>query len=235
VIEHALWLASNGFAVFPLQVRSKEPLTAHGFKDASRDPAQITAWWTAEPRANIGVATGTASGVLVVDIDGAEGEASIQALGPMPETLEVKTGKGRHLYYQHVPGFTIGTSKIGHHVDHRGEGGYVVAPPSVHPSGSIYEWSRVVAPAPLPASVVARLQSNKRTQGPMLAAAPEPALADVDSARESLSLEGHVQAITNAKQGYKHEILVKAAWAHACAAHEAWESREQAPDPAPAP
>lgn len=245
MIEHALWLASNGFSIFPLRPGLKTPATKNGFKDATRDEAQIRVWWGMNPAANIGIATGAASNCFVVDVDGFAGEAALQLLGALPETLEACTpgkvdkrsgeflGKGRHLFFLY-PGAvaTIGASQIGEHLDHRSDGGYVVAAPSVHPDGTgSYAWSRLAPMAPLPQIILERLAAPKRQPAPAVhnvsRAAPVSApVADVDSARESLSLQGHVDALIHAKPGTKHSVLVAASWAHACAAHEAREARE---------
>lgn len=66
--EAALLYASKGWAVFPLQPRGKEPLTAHGFKDATTEAHQVEAWWDMWPDANVGLACG-ASGFFVIDVD----------------------------------------------------------------------------------------------------------------------------------------------------------------------
>lgn len=145
LLTQALHYAERGWAVFPLKPRNKTPLTLHGCKDASKDKVQIAAWWEKHPDANIGLATGTASGFFVLDIDGEEGEQSIKGLeerhAPLPPTGEIITGGGgRHLYFKLPDGCTIrnSTGKIANNVDIRSDGGYVVAPPSVHASGRAY-------------------------------------------------------------------------------------------------
>ena len=141
----AIALAKTGMAILPCVARGKVPATPHGVKDATIDAATIDAWWQECPEANIGIACGTVSGVFVVDIDGDNGEASMRKLeaehGALPPTVEVITGNGRHCYFR--LGEPIGNSvgRIGPGVDTRGHGGYVLAPPSVHPSGRRYEWS----------------------------------------------------------------------------------------------
>lgn len=150
--SHALALASAGFPVFPVyEVKTgicacgdpqchspaKHPRIKHGLKDATVSVTQIERWWTLWPDANIAVATG--NGLLVVDIDGPTGEESLQGLD-VPDTLTVRTGRGRHLWFAGK-----GSNKRGLHpgIDIRGEGGYVLAPPSGHVSGAIYQWDRV--------------------------------------------------------------------------------------------
>lgn len=231
MIEHALWLASNGLSVFPLAVGTKEPLPgSHGFKDATRDADQIRRWWGRNPGLNIGIRTGAESGITVIDTDGPEAEASLRGMGEIPPTLTVKTGKGFHYYFAYESGSTIGQSQIGPGIDHRNDLGYVVAPPSVHPSGAVYAWHDMSPLAPLPEFLSARLRAISAAKAaPMLAPALALAApATVDTARVSLSLEGHEQAVTNAAPGTKHQTLVNAAWAHACAAHEGHEPRETA-------
>src|SRR5262249_776325 len=143
----ALELARRGVAVFPCQPRGKAPACQRGVHDATTDATRINAWWRPCPDLNIGIATGAASGFFVVDIDGDDGEATLRALeathSALPPTVEVITGKGRHCYFrlgEHgVIGNTAGTIGLG--IDTRGEGGYVLAPPSVHPTGRAYAWS----------------------------------------------------------------------------------------------
>lgn len=137
--------ATSGLHVFPLRPREKTPLTPHGHKDATTDLAQVRAWWDQWPDANIGLACGP-SKIVVIDIDGDEGMASWDALAARLDlqvtTRVVRTGGGGlHLYFR-APGAAIRNSagKLGRGIDVRGEGGYVVLPPSVHPSGRPYEW-----------------------------------------------------------------------------------------------
>jgi P4 family phage/plasmid primase-like protien len=140
----ALTYARNGFAIFPCRPRGKEPLTPHGFKDATTDGAQIRRWWTKWPDANIGLATGREHGIVVLDVDGEEAERLLAKLedrhGKLPPTSRAKTGKGRHLYFV-LPedcGKVPSSNDGGLHI--RADGGYAIAPPSVHPSGMRYEW-----------------------------------------------------------------------------------------------
>src|SRR5262249_39725948 len=133
-------------AVFPCQPKGKAPACARGVHAATTDLNRIQSWWGPCPELNIGIATGAVSGFFVIDIDGDEGEASIRALeakhGPLPSTVEAIPGKGRHCYFrigEHPIGNTAGT--VGAGIDTRGDGGYVLAPPSLHPSGHAYAWS----------------------------------------------------------------------------------------------
>ncbi|MHB8419130.1 MAG: bifunctional DNA primase/polymerase [Myxococcales bacterium] len=134
----ALALAYRGARVLPLRPAGKLPLTAHGCRDATSDAAAVRAWWQRWPGANVGLATG--GGLLVVDVDPRHGGAeSLAGLPELPATRESLTGGGgRHLFYRGQARCSAG--RLGPGLDVRGEGGYVVAPPSVHPSGAFYRW-----------------------------------------------------------------------------------------------
>jgi Bifunctional DNA primase/polymerase, N-terminal/Primase C terminal 1 (PriCT-1) len=137
----ALQLAQRGLAVFPCQPRGKEPACDTGLHAATTNVERINRWWQAFPDLNIGVA----SGVFVLDIDGENGEGSLLKLegehGALPPTVEAITGKGRHCYFRSHGSIHNSVGQIGIGLDIRGDGGYVIAPPSVHPSGRPYAWS----------------------------------------------------------------------------------------------
>jgi len=138
----ATWYASQGIAIFPCEVTGKRPLTKHGLKDATTDPDQVKAWWQREPQANIGIATGHLFDV--VDVDGPQGRVTIAPLWDEFAALAygiAKTGNGWHLYIPPTPGAGNTASKIGPGVDTRALGGYVIAPPSRHATGSLYTWN----------------------------------------------------------------------------------------------
>lgn len=148
--RRALRYADMGFAVFPVRPAGKEPLTSNGCKAATTDKQQIKNWWEKWPDANIGIGTGSVSGGLVVidlDIDetkGLNGYDSLKAWqrenGELPETCQSITGRGGyHLFYRDS---AINRCRVGLYegVDIRGEGGYIIAPPSTHPNGRVYEW-----------------------------------------------------------------------------------------------
>jgi hypothetical protein len=146
LLNAALALASRGMHIFPCVPRDKRPATPNGLKDATTKVEVISAWWNSMPEANIAIATGKASGIFVVDIDNEDAEAEISKLeavhGALPSTVEQITLRGRHLLFR-WPGSEIrnSASKIAHGVDVRGEGGYIVCAPSMHPSGKRYAWS----------------------------------------------------------------------------------------------
>jgi hypothetical protein len=152
----ALRYASQGVPVFPLAPRSKFPLISaanggHGLHDATTDAAQIQAWWMAHPTANIGLRTGLSFDV--VDLDSEDAVDALEQARAGREQLRgpvVTTGHGFHWY---VLATGLGNrAGVLHGVDYRGQGGYVVGPPSVHPQGHRYRWINPLleelAPAP---------------------------------------------------------------------------------------
>jgi hypothetical protein len=150
ILKAALAYQAFGWPVFP--VNGKLPATTHGFKDATTDPDQAQRWWGPGSPLGVALATGKPSGVWVLDLDGPEGEASLATLeaenGPLPATVEALTGKGRHLYFT-MPGtgdVRNSAGMVAPGIDVRGTGGYVVLPPSRHPSGRRYAWKEGRAP-----------------------------------------------------------------------------------------
>ncbi len=150
----------------------KHPVTQHGFHDATTAPDQIAAWWTEHPTASIGIATG--DGLCVVDIDPAKNGAASHAacvatLSDLGPTLTVRTGSGGlHHYYTTTTRIPCSTSRLGPGVDVRCDGGYVVAPPSVHTSGGRYAWEgdRDAPLAPLTPAWVTAMHPPVRVERP---------------------------------------------------------------------
>ena len=147
------------WAVFPCSPTSKKPLTPHGCKDAKKSVGAIKAWWKKWPDASIGIATGSVSGLIVIDedLDEDKGLNGYEAVGEweringtLPETVQCITGRGGyHLYYQYDGTDIKNRAGILDGVDVRGEGGYVIAPPSMHPNGTEYQWEDAPDEIPL--------------------------------------------------------------------------------------
>jgi len=140
---HALKYAADGFAVFPCRPNGKEPLGSlvpNGCLDATTNSETIKGWWGKCPNANIGLATGSKNGLAVVDLDGMEGINSGKSM-ELTSSVVALTGNGRQLFYSD-PKATLKNSvkKLAAGVDTRGESGYVIVPPSLHPNGKRYAW-----------------------------------------------------------------------------------------------
>jgi hypothetical protein len=169
MLKHALEYAARGWAVLPLhsielgectcgnsvcKSPGKHPLIYGGSKEATTNCFVIETWWQHHPNANIGIATGSISGIFVIDVDyGPEknGYLSLESLeaanGNIPRTSCVRTGSGGLHIYLLTPQQLIknSASKLATHIDVRGDGGYVVAPPSRHISGNLYKWENSYA------------------------------------------------------------------------------------------
>jgi putative DNA primase/helicase len=153
-LEAALGYAKEGWPVLPLHStigdrctcrnqscgsKGKHPRTEHGIKDASRKAAQVRAWWTKWPDANIGLVTGQASGRIVLDIDVKKGKKGLESLaalieehGALPETLTARTPSGGWHYVFRIPDRAIKSHKgVRDGVDLLADGSYFVASPSV--------------------------------------------------------------------------------------------------------
>jgi hypothetical protein len=216
----ALSYARRGWPVVPLRRGDKAPdgrLAPHGLNDASLEESELRAWWRASPRANVGIRTG--AGLDVVDVDSASARASLEELveTPLIPSIVVRTARGWHWWFA-SSGLTSRAGVL-EGVDVRGAGGYVVAPPSMHPSGHRYVFvdpetgesssrlpDRQLRPAP--AWLVDALGA---TSQPTKHDAPPVRLQSAHYARAALASE--CAAVANAPQGSRNDRLNRAAFA----------------------
>ena len=153
VIAHAKRYAALGLRVVPITPGRKHPPLHNWPEVATKDPALIENWWTGLYRDHgVGIITGPRSGVWVLDVDVAgdrTGDVSLAELeltyGPLPITAEAITGTGgRHLYFrwdEAHPVHNDQSGRLGRYLDVRGDGGQVLAPPTIHPAtGRPYRW-----------------------------------------------------------------------------------------------
>jgi hypothetical protein len=171
LLRAALEYAARGWAVFPVHTSredgtcscrsktcsavGKHPRTRKGLNDAARDQEKIAEWWKRWPDANIGVATGNASGIVVLDLDDPASpdlQRLEEAFPGLFETLISETSRGRHYWYKSngIGPVKNSVKRLGEGIDVRGDGGYVVAPPSKHASGFEYRWMNQREPAAFP-------------------------------------------------------------------------------------
>jgi hypothetical protein len=225
----ALALAAEGFPVFLLG-RTKRPvancpacpkdapghdpeecdhLTCHGFYAATHDPDRITAMHAVVSRGMLAIRTGRTAGVAVVDIDPRNGGQVLPDL--MPPTRYVRTGSdGWHLYYRH-PGGKLAGKLHGHPgIDIKADGGYVAAPPSIHPdTGQPYRWvgDRPIAKMPPPLLDVCR--PSEPPAAP--AATPTPLANGRGISSPARLLAAHLDALARAPEGRRRTTLYGAA------------------------
>ncbi len=161
VYASALAYAARGWSVIPIEPRGKRPLVAwQQFQQRRAGADEIAAWFARWPNANVGIVTGAVSQLAVIDIDaqhgGLQSAAAIeQQYGALPRTPEAITGGGgRHLYFAHAQPPLHNRVGLRPGIDLRGEGGCVVAPPSVHPSGRRYAWASGRGPDDVPLALL---------------------------------------------------------------------------------
>lgn len=231
--EGALWWADQGVPVFPLHGivettpgarqctcnegtgcddPGKHPRIAGWQNAATTDPDQIREWWTQWPDANIGAVTG--DGLTVIDVDSHEGELNLRDWN-FPRTLEVKTARGRHLYYIEPEDFSAGNTQggrgkrtLGYGIDTRGTGGYVVTAPSRHVSGKNYKlkWRE---PVELPSNVAARLTPEVEVDNPIDLEVPDRRAATPSAnAQFATMLTMLCERIRVAKGGRRHKRIL---------------------------
>jgi hypothetical protein len=170
VIAEALKLAQLGWSLIPLKPYSKEPLVPwKALQKRKLTEPEIAGLLEQYPDANIGVVTGTISRIFVLDADAPE---VVKRWGT-PETPIAETSRGRHYYYQLPDSAVPSIVGVADGVDIKAEGGYVVAPPSVHPSGRCYQWVIPprgldpfgAEPAPPPAWLMELLSKHRARSG----------------------------------------------------------------------
>jgi hypothetical protein len=232
MLDDALDYAARGWPVFPVAPRGKLPLIprahrpddgpchgecgreGHGLYDASTDAGRIREWWRRWPLANIGLRTGVAFDV--VDIDGPEGLEALNAYRadrPITWGPEAITGGGGwHLL--HLPSGAGNRAGLLPHVDYRGAGGYIVAPPSIHPSGKRYQWAEMAGHdeplEPLPAWLVELVLP---TPPPPAAGSSVVRVGQLPSAYGRRALEVELGRVAMAGKGTRNDQLNRSAFA----------------------
>lgn len=136
----ALEYLDQGFSIIPIETGGKRPLLRSWkeFQDRHATEEEVEAWFRQWPAANIALVTGKVSGVVAVDIDGKAGASWASENLPLPSVMQ-KTSKGHHLFFKHPGSNVDNAAGFVPEVDIRGDGGYVVIAPSIHPSGKKYE------------------------------------------------------------------------------------------------
>jgi len=180
----ALSFAYLGIPVFPCVPGGKQPLTPKGFHDASSSARIVHSWWQRAPDANIGLPTGASTGILVVDVDVHPGGSGFPAFErARSEGLAddwgwmVRTPSGGiHAYYPTVRGHEQRSWQVpSAHVDFRGDGGYVIAPPSRIDVDGIVKTYEVIAVATQPAKPVDAMKLREFLEPPRPTPAAPPA------------------------------------------------------------
>jgi hypothetical protein len=142
LLDAALAYAEKGFSVIPVQSDKKPYVKWEPFQKRKADPEEIKGWWTEHPTAMIGIVTGSISGISVIDIDEHQGQEEIQRY--IPDSLLIPTAQtprgGQHLYFSTPTPPIANNTRIIPGCDFRGEGGYIISPPSMNGTGKPYSW-----------------------------------------------------------------------------------------------
>lgn len=234
--DAALSYAARGWPVFPCHTAGpggacscrapacpspgKHPRVPGGLRAATTDPSTIAAWWTRWPAANVAIRTGTVSGLVVIDVDPPHGgDVTLQGLvarhGALPASAAVRTGSGGVHFYLAHPGGQIPNdngNRLGPGIDVRGDGGYVIAPPSRHRSGAAYRWT--APPGVLPPVPEWMLDQLRPLVRPSL---PPTAPPDIRPGRigawSTAALHGEAARVKAAAVGQRNDTLNRAAFA----------------------
>ena len=215
ILDAALNYAARGWPVFPCR-RDKRPYTAGGYKAATTDPAQIRKWWNVFPDAAIGLDCGGA-GLLVIDCDvknALDGIAAFEALGiDHAGALHSQTPSGGlHIVFSQNGNGPMGNTagRLAPGIDTRGQGGYIIAPPSELDTGAyvaLDDWTR--NPAPLPETLARRLRKDK----PSAATPPATPPGATGDAWALAALRGECDRLAYAQPGGRNDALNRAAYA----------------------
>lgn len=205
-----------GLPVFPCKADKKPVghLVPHGLNDASADPAVIRRWFADPAAVMIGMPTGKSAGVIVVDVDvkdGAQGGAWLSANSHrMPQTRTIRTGSGGLHIYLAWPGDRVknSASKIAPGIDVRGDGGYVIVPPS--PGYAVADNASV---SEIPDWLMPVLCPPEAPPAPPPVAAPRQAVQDGGTPLGRETLAQRCDEIRNAWDGSKHRAINEGAFA----------------------
>ena len=185
------------------------------YQNRAPDAKRIKQWWTKWPTANVGLITGAASGLVVVDIDGEAGWQALADAGidlTKVRTPTAVTGRGTHVYVQYPTGARIETrAGVLPKVDIRADGGLVVAPPSVHASGRVYAWEEGLALGDLElAETDLAWAAQTPAPAPVDRGAWRLGVADAIDPRVRTAANVALAAIAEATEGERHAVALEA-------------------------
>jgi Bifunctional DNA primase/polymerase, N-terminal len=218
MIDAALKLASQGFAVFPCRPGTKVPATPNGFKDATTNPAKVRRFFDNAQEYNIAIATGLVSGLLVFDDDNGEEYARLVAPYDATPTRMSETSRGVHYWYRisdPVPTKNGKANKLGD-FDIKADGGYVMAPPSHHDkTPHIYRWLNDLPLAVAPDCILALVRKRpepKAAHAPYLPSGISHNRPVTPGRYSQAALDREIKAVTNAPPGYRNHALNSASF-----------------------
>jgi putative DNA primase/helicase len=231
LLTAAVRYASRGYPVFPCHHPTpsggcscgdvacgnigKHPRTINGLKNATTDEDQVRAWWAKWPDANIGLRCGGQERLVILDVDDPDAATTLPA--PLPATYTTQTGRnggsGRHYWYRLPDGVTLTNSRgaLPDKIDIRGDGGYVIAPPSLHATGERYRVAERRKIAELPAMIVQLTAAAKRASVPPRTP-PREWLDQDGTSYGRRALDAETALVARAAEGTRNEQLNRSAF-----------------------
>lgn len=162
MLNHAIEYLRRGWSIIPIAAGGKtSPIRWKDHQTRQAGEEEVRSWFKKWPDAGLAIVTGGISGLVVLDVDGADGANSIKDK-ELPPTLCVKTSQGAHYYFVHPGFFVSGHIRFLPGCDLRGDGNYVVCPPSLHPSGMLYEWAIKEPPAEIPKWLLEIIEAKRK-------------------------------------------------------------------------
>ncbi len=234
MLDAALELAQRGFAIVPChsmrdggcscgaadcRSKAKHPRTEHGLDDASKEPERIRSWWQRWPDANVAICTGAVSGVWVLDEDPRHGgDVTLSELernhGRLHTHVALTGGGGHHFFFVYPRGYPGGSPRwkkqVGRGLDIKGDGGYVIAAPSMHESGRAYQWLDITIPiVPAPDWLLALAIKEER---PSHLQVVSSSYSSIDSPYAMSAVASELAKVRNAREGQRNDTLNRAAF-----------------------
>jgi Bifunctional DNA primase/polymerase, N-terminal len=208
VLAASLEYAKRAWSIFPCVYLTKEPAVQRGFYSATSNPETIRRWLGGGFRRNLAVRTGLASGVWVLDVDDPDALTALEDHhGALPTTLRSQSSRGTHLWFKCTSPIPSSSGRVAPGIDCKGEGGYIVVPPSVHPTGVVYRWLNDEPIADAPEWLV-RLARKP---------APSPSTPKTHhrapGAYGAAALKVEIDALANAPRGSRNHALNRASFA----------------------
>jgi hypothetical protein len=204
MLKRALQYLERGWSVIPLVAGTKRPaIEWEEFQLRHATEEEVNTWWSWWPKANVAVVTGAISRIIVLDIDGPEADESLKGK-EMPPTPQSSTGKGAHIWFKHPGNGNIKNAvRFLPGLDLRADGGYVVAPPSIHPNGSPYLWAIPPEDTPLelpPEWLKQYLVGNEKKRS--------PGAVDLYTSDQS-GEDWYEQALNGVAEGERNRTIVR--------------------------
>jgi len=215
MLTQAQAYAKNGMHVFPVKEKCKQPANSNGFKGATTSPEKIQSFWQTTAF-NIGLATGEINNLIVVDVD--DEKIWAEYLTTQPEALptgpKVETGNGHHLYFSYPKGRKMRNKTkvkdLG--FDVRANGGYVVAPPSIHHTGKVYKFTTTGEPPQMPEWLLELISDPEKTTNTGIDFNTAMPAANDNQAYYTTALDSECRAVATAQKGARNDALNKASF-----------------------